>query len=126
MEHLLLVHNQRDPAMRFYRLSPVGQTRALGYTGLSGDELGPLAARVQSVDVTSSVGRHHTLMEYLGATGTVGRVLQQVAQLPSPRALSPNGREVDVAGSLPTGGVSPYATSRAEEKSVRTPRQTSG
>jgi hypothetical protein len=124
IEHLLLVNNQRDPAMRFYRLSPVGQTRALGYTGLDRAELGPLASRVQSVDVTHVVGRHHTLMEYLGATGTVGRALQQVAQLP-PRVLAPHSREA-IAGRSPDAGVSPFVTSRSAEKSAVSPRQTSG
>ena len=124
IEHLLLVNNQRDPAMRFYRLSPVGQTRALGYTGLGSADLGPLASRVQSVDVTNAVGRHHTLMEYLGATGTVGRALQQVAQLP-PRVFAPNGREAAIAGSSPITGVRPYVTSRSADKPAVTPQRTS-
>jgi hypothetical protein len=35
-------------------------------------------------------------MEYLAASGTVGRALQQVAQLPPPRR-APNSRESNIA-----------------------------
>jgi len=84
VDQLLLVNNQRDPAMRFYRISPIGQGRPLGYSGLASvGSLGPLAARVRSVDVTDQVGRHHAIGEYLTASGPIGRVLEQVASLPS-------------------------------------------
>jgi hypothetical protein len=79
------------------------------------------------VDVTESVGRHHTLTEYLGATGTVGRALQQVAQLPPPRFLGPNRRESEIAVRLPpNSGVSLGITSRSAEKPARAFRQTAG
>jgi hypothetical protein len=79
IESLLLVNNQLDPAMRFYPISPVGRhATALGYSGVS---LPSLAGRVRSFDMTSVVGRHHTLSEYL-ASGQFGRMLSQLVDLP--------------------------------------------
>ncbi len=106
VDEMLLVNNQRDPAMRFYRISPVGQGRPLGYAGLSSmGGLGPLAARVRSVDVTDAVGRHHALGEYLTSSGSFGRVLEQVAQLPAVKpALGGASNDSSVAGRAPEIG----------------------
>lgn len=83
VDQMLLVNNQRDPAMRFYRISPIGQGRPLGYAGLASvGSLGPLSSRVRSIDVTDQVGRHHSIGEYLTTSGSMGRVFEQVAKLP--------------------------------------------
>jgi hypothetical protein len=83
VDSLLLVNNQLDPAMRFYPLSPVGRRApALGYAGPTGrDSLGELAARIRSYDVTSAVGRHHDLTDYLTSSAQVGRVLEKILDL---------------------------------------------
>jgi hypothetical protein len=100
VERLLLINNQRDPAMRFYRLSPVGQGRALGFDGLSSSGgWGQFASRVHSVDVSDNVGRHHALVEYLTAAGPMGRALEQVAKLPpAPLFPAPTLPDSTVAG----------------------------
>ncbi|RIK72844.1 MAG: hypothetical protein DCC67_18610, partial [Planctomycetota bacterium] len=87
---LLLVNNHLDPAMRFYHMAFEGRARPLGLAGLSSrGVLGDYAAPIRSVDVTSVVGRHHALDDYLAAGGPVGRVLGQVAQFPAPAAPQP-------------------------------------
>lgn len=99
IESLLLANNQLDPAMRFYPISPVGRhATALGYSGVS---LPSLAGRVRSFDMTSAVGRHHSLSEYL-ASGQFGRMLSQLVDLPpaSPRAEDAVAAETSAAPSL--------------------------
>ena len=84
VDELVLINNQRDPAMRFYHLPMEGRRpRALGFSGppLQGVS-STLTARVRSFDATDVVGRHHALVEYLGASGPVGRALEQIVQLP--------------------------------------------
>ncbi len=84
VESLLLVNNQLDPAMRFYPISPIGRrAAALGFAGLRG---GDDAAKIRSFDVTGAVGRHHALSEYLASSGQVGRVLEEIVQLPTTTA----------------------------------------
>jgi len=82
VDQLLLVNNQLDPAMRFYHFAVEGRVRPLGFMGpptVAG--LGALADRVHSVDVTSAVGRHHALENYLTASRRVGHVLEEVMHL---------------------------------------------
>jgi hypothetical protein len=80
---LVLVNNQRDPAMRFYPLSPVGRSAALGYAGVPGRaSLGELADRIHSFDMTETVGRHHALDVYLSANSTLARELGRVIEMP--------------------------------------------
>ncbi|MCC6494542.1 MAG: alpha/beta hydrolase [Pirellulales bacterium] len=81
---LLLVSNHLDPAMRFYHMAFEGRVRPLGYAGLRSSQSMGRSAKIQRVDVTDAVGRHHALEEYLAATGPVGRVLEQVALFPPP------------------------------------------
>ena len=81
IDELLLVNNHLDPAMRFYHLAMESGARPLGYGGPRG--LGQFASRVRSVDVTSAVGRHHAIEEYLASSSRVTRVLEQVAQFPA-------------------------------------------
>ncbi|MBA4104551.1 MAG: hypothetical protein C0485_02250 [Pirellula sp.] len=81
VDELLLVNNHLDPAMRFYHLAMESGARPLGYGGPRG--LGQFTGRVRSVDVTSAVGRHHAIEEYLASSSRVTRVLEQVAQFPA-------------------------------------------
>jgi hypothetical protein len=88
VDQLLLINNQLDPAMRFYHLALEGRMRPLGYAGplgIAGHD--GYASRVRSIDVTSAVGRHHALAEYLSASSQVGRVLEQVAQFAPPAGI---------------------------------------
>jgi hypothetical protein len=83
-ETLVLVNNQRDPAMRFYPYSPVGNSAALGYAGVPGrSSLGELADRIHAYDMTNSVGRHHALSAYLTSSSSLGQALGQVVDLPA-------------------------------------------
>lgn len=82
VDRLLLVNNHLDPAMRFYHLAMETGARPLGFGGSGG--LGPFASRVQAVDVTGAVGRHHAIEEYLASSRRVAQVLEQVAQFPQP------------------------------------------
>jgi hypothetical protein len=73
VEELVLVNNQLDPAMRFYRLAMEGRdARALGYAGVGG--LGQFADKVRTVDATQVVGRHHGIGEYLASVPRMNRV----------------------------------------------------
>jgi hypothetical protein len=95
-ETLVLVNNQRDPAMRFYAISPVGSSAALGYAGVPGRaSLGDLADRIHAYDMTSSVGRHHALSAYLTSSSMLGRALGQVVDLP---AATPDIEASSIAG----------------------------
>jgi hypothetical protein len=88
VDRLLLINNQRDPAMRFYRLAMEDRhVQALGYAGIVGRaSLGQLAERVQAVDATDAVGRSHALVDYLTAAGPTGRMLEHIVVLPAPDA----------------------------------------
>jgi len=68
-ERMVLVTNQRDPAMRFYHLTNGrGRIHALGKSGVHQPlALGGAIARMAVVDVTSDVGRSHALTSYLAA-----------------------------------------------------------
>jgi hypothetical protein len=95
-ETLVLVNNQLDPAMRFYAISPVGSSAALGYAGVPGRaSLGELADRIHAYDMTSSVGRHHALSAYLTSSSMLGRALGQVVDLP---AATPDIEASSIAG----------------------------
>ena len=84
VDQLLLVNNHRDPAMRFYHMAFEGKDRPLGYGGAFGLNMGEFAGRIRSIDVTGAVGRHHSLNEYLAASGKIGPVLKEVVKLPEP------------------------------------------
>ncbi len=88
VDNLLLVNNRQDPAMRFYPLSPVGHRMpALGYAGPTGRAaLGEYADRIQSIDMTGSVGRHHALSEYLAVANGWGVKMAQTVVAPLPAA----------------------------------------
>lgn len=93
VDELLLVNNHLDPAMRFYHLAMESGARPLGYGGPRG--LGQFASRVRSVDVTSAVGRHHAIEEYLASSSRVTRVLEQVAQFPARLREDPKASEAE-------------------------------
>jgi hypothetical protein len=95
VDELLLVNNHLDPAMRFYHLAMESGARPLGYGGPRG--LGQFASRVRSVDVTSAVGRHHAIEEYLASSSRVTRVLEQVAQFPARLQEEPGEPETELA-----------------------------
>ena len=67
VDRMLVLYNPRDPILRRYRLiAPGAGAQALGYTGLVGLEpLGPLAGRVDQVNVSDEVGRSHDHDRYL-------------------------------------------------------------
>ena len=106
VDHLLLVNNQRDPAMRFYPISPVGRhASALGYAGVPGrDSLGDVASRIHSIDMTEAVGRHHALGEYLGASSMLARAMVRVVDVPAatgtPNVDASSLAERDASGGL--------------------------
>ena len=104
VDELLLVNNQRDPAMRFYHLPMDHRARPLGFSGpASIASLGELASRVRSIDFTGAVGRHHALSKYL-ATSKLGRVLEQVVQAPATHLESDGAlSEAAIAGREPSG-----------------------
>jgi hypothetical protein len=94
---LVLVNNQLDPAMRFYPISPMGNgAAALGFAGVPGREsLGDLGKRIHSVDLTSTVGRHHALSAYLSTSSMFGQAIGEVVDLP---AVMPVAQESAMAG----------------------------
>ena len=105
-DDVLLVNNRRDPIMRLFHLTSEGNgANALGYAGVPGLR-GSLASHVHMIDVTSQVGRHHALAEYLGAGGVVTSPLQQAVQTPLfPKPLLPPGRsESAVADRIHSAG----------------------
>ncbi len=70
VDHVLLLTNCRDPAMRFYHLSTEGRrVPALGWQGVIGPKPLPGAGpRIERHDVTEVVGRSHSLAAYLSAS----------------------------------------------------------
>lgn len=101
---LVLVNNQLDPAMRFYPMSPMGNgAAALGFAGVPGREsLGALANRIHSVDLTSSVGRHHALSVYLSTSSMFGQAIGKVVDLP---AVMPDVDATPLAGRSDADGL---------------------
>lgn len=67
VDRMLVLYNPRDPVLRRYRLvAPGSAAQALGYTGLEGLEgLGPLARRIDQINVSDEVGRSHDEERYL-------------------------------------------------------------
>jgi hypothetical protein len=98
---LVLVNNQLDPAMRFYPMSPMGNgAAALGFAGVPGrDNMGDLGKRIHSVDLTSTVGRHHALDAYLSTSSMFGQAIGEVVDL---RAVMPVAQESAIAGRAKT------------------------
>jgi hypothetical protein len=94
---LVLVNNQLDPAMRFYPMSPMGNgATALGFAGVPGrDSLGDLSRRIHSIDLTSTVGRHHSLSAYLSTSSIFGQAIGEIVDLP---AVMPLVEESAIAG----------------------------
>lgn len=101
---MVLVNNQLDPAMRFYPISPMGNgASALGYAGVPGrDSLGDLGRRIHSVDLTSSVGRHHALSVYLSTSSVFGQAVGEVVDLP---AVMPDVEASALAGRADADGL---------------------
>jgi hypothetical protein len=76
-EQLLLFYNPRDPALKHFPLvaSP-GHPTALGFEGVSSRLLGPAGSLLRQYNVAGSVGRSHSLSNYLDSAGimaTIGR-----------------------------------------------------
>ena len=71
MKELLLVINQRDPAMRLFHFSvDRGRVHALGKEGVARPQsLGNSARRIRPIDMTDEVGRSHLLVDYLAVKG---------------------------------------------------------
>ncbi len=71
MEELMLVTNQRDPAMRLYHFSVErGRIHALGKEGIAQPyRMGSANRKIRRIDVTDTVGRSHALGDYLAASG---------------------------------------------------------
>jgi hypothetical protein len=96
---MVLVNNQLDPAMRFYPWSPMGNgATALGFAGVPGREsLGDFGKRIRSVDLSSTVGRHHALSVYLSTSSMLGQAIGEVVDLSAIMARTENsaiaGRE---------------------------------
>jgi hypothetical protein len=74
MEELILITNQRDPAMRLFHFSvDRGRIHALGKEGVSRPQaLGRAARRIRPIDMTQEVGRSHLLVDYLAVTSKMG------------------------------------------------------
>ncbi|MEM9353610.1 MAG: hypothetical protein AAGA92_11405 [Planctomycetota bacterium] len=82
VDHVTLLTNGRDPAMRFYHLSTEGRrVRALGWQGLIGPQP-PLAGgpQIERLDVTEVVGRSHALSGYLSAGLGAPRMWDELEQ----------------------------------------------
>jgi len=82
IDQLWVLTNRLDPAMRFYNLSTSrGRIPALGWVGVPEPAtLGHWARRVNVVNITEEVGRHHRLAEYLKASASMGCVWRQLIQ----------------------------------------------
>jgi hypothetical protein len=74
VEHMLLVNNCADRAMKFYHFSSKGgRPQALGYRGPTCiDAAG--ASKIIEQDVSRYVGREHNLFCYLSAPGVAGEI----------------------------------------------------
>ena len=93
VDHLSLVTNRRDPAMRFYHLTTDRSTRALGYAGPAG--LASIRHRfdvdIDAFDATTNVGRSHALQDYLASSPQISRAWHALSDLsPPPRPNAPN------------------------------------
>ena len=67
-EALLNLQNPRDPALIIYPLRRIGSRRALGHTGFTTDDidqLGSHAAKIQDLNVGSTVGCKHMWPEWV-------------------------------------------------------------
>ncbi|MBX3424952.1 MAG: alpha/beta hydrolase [Pirellulales bacterium] len=88
LEHLTLVTNRRDPAMRFYHMISDRDVRALGYAGPPswGRLKSQFQVEIDAFDATSDVGRHHALQAYLASSPQLTRAWKGLATLlpPSP------------------------------------------
>ncbi|NOY29629.1 MAG: hypothetical protein GXP28_05470 [Planctomycetes bacterium] len=80
VERLVISTNQLDPIMRFYHLSNGrGRTHALGMRGVSQPQtLGYARQRIKLVDCTHSVGRNHSLVDYLAVSGKMRAIWQEL------------------------------------------------
>lgn len=80
MEELLLVTNQRDPAMRLFHFTVhSGRTHALGKEGVPRPQaLGKSARRIMPINLTHAVGRSHLLTDYLAVKGKMSAIWRRL------------------------------------------------
>ena len=74
-EQTVILYNRRDPALRHFPLvfGP-GHPAALGLEGISSRQLGPVGGTLRQYDVTSSIGRSHSLSKYTESSSIMGLV----------------------------------------------------
>jgi hypothetical protein len=75
MERLVSFYNPRDPVLAHYDI--VFNTRgseAIGYAGISHRSLGNLATAVTQFNVSNSVGRSHSLLDYVDSASIMATV----------------------------------------------------
>ena len=90
MQHLVLVTNRLDPAMRFFKLS-TRQSRvdALGLAGIPHSErLGKVQDRIDRIDVTAGGGRSHVLYDYLADEPKMKQMWQELLDATPPNSQS--------------------------------------
>ncbi len=80
VERLVISTNQLDPVMRFYHLSNGrGRIHALGKSGVSQPQtLGYARQNIKLIDCTRTVGRNHSLVDYLTVSGKMRLIWQEL------------------------------------------------
>ncbi len=80
VERMVIATNQMDPIMRFYHLSNGrGRVHALGKVGVSQPQsLGSARQFVRTIDFTHAVGRNHSLVNYLAASGKMKAIWHEL------------------------------------------------
>lgn len=67
-DQIVVTTNERDPVLCYFRLlEPNVDLYALGESGFDARRLGPNAHKVWQVAVDNSIGRSHSLIDYLGS-----------------------------------------------------------
>ncbi len=90
VERMVIATNQMDPIMRFYHLSNGrGRVHALGKSGVSQlQSLGSARLFVRTIDFTRSVGRNHSLVNYLAVSGKMKAIWRELLASDTKVALS--------------------------------------
>lgn len=98
MERLLLVTNQRDPAMRLYHFSVErGRIHALGKEGIAEPyRMGAANRRISRIDVSDTVGRSHALGDYLAASGKMRTLWHKLHPTPTVSTATEQSSPADV------------------------------
>jgi len=80
VERLVISVNSLDPIMRFYHLSNGrGRMHALGKSGvLQPQTLGSARQNIRLIDCTRTVGRNHSLVDYLAISRNMGAIWQEL------------------------------------------------